>query len=49
MLHPEQQPLPNALCRALTLAVESWERGDADTARTQLHSAAEAGREGGYI
>ncbi|HEU4557943.1 MAG TPA: hypothetical protein VFS20_08845, partial [Longimicrobium sp.] len=49
MLDPEQHPLPDALCRPLTLAVEAWDRGDADSARAHLQAASSAAREGGYI
>ncbi len=48
MLDPEQHPLPDALARPLALAVESWERGDADRARTHLDAALSAARETGY-
>jgi len=48
MLHPEQHPLPDALSRPLALAVESWERGDAERARTHLNLALSSARETGY-
>jgi predicted ATPase/DNA-binding SARP family transcriptional activator len=48
MLDPEQHPLPDALSRPLALAVESWERGDADRARTHLDAALSAARANGY-
>jgi len=49
LLHPEQQPLPDALRRPLTLAIESWERGDAEGARMHLRTASDAARDGGYV
>ncbi|HET7234275.1 MAG TPA: hypothetical protein VFJ16_29955, partial [Longimicrobium sp.] len=49
MLDPEQHPLPDPVCRPLTLAVESWDRGDAESARAHLRAASEGAREGGYI
>lgn len=49
MLDPGQHPLPDPICRPLTVAVESWDRGDADAARGNLEAAVDVAREGGYI
>lgn len=49
LLEPSQQALPAALTRLLEQAIQAWQEGRPDAARSQLQEAAELARGMGYL
>ena len=49
LLVPEQQRLPDALTADLEQAIQAWDSGQPDTARTSLQQAIALAREMGYL